>query len=193
MITLNYLFKLNQINLSDELLENNHEMLKSMFNSEPVINLFTLFDNKFQIIESRAFLDLYSSCNEIPINLINTYFLPCHIQYIYIINISENKYYIYIYNYDSSPVMDRTPLYCIHYITELDELAFIFNLMGLKIKGFKPLKELKYMYQNYKSFKNMLYLGINNIGLYSKLIEYIHNDAHMILYDIDKSVYIKEN
>ena len=107
------IFTINNVESEDELVEDDYAMLKSMFNSEPVINLFTLFNDKFELQESRAFIDLYSHLCKIPLELIPQYFLPCHIQYIYLIRLNECKYYIFMYNYDPSPVSQkRQKLFC---------------------------------------------------------------------------------
>ena len=194
MLSLNNLFQLNHIRSEEELIENDHEMLKSMFNAEPVVNLFTTFDNHFKIQESKAFLDLYSDCNNLPLNLIKIYFLPCHIQYIYIVHINHDNYYIFMYNYDSNPEMEsRKQTYCKTFIVSFNEKEIINNLMGLRIFGFKNLKSLIYNWNYYNSFKNALYQSIEDINLDDNLKQYILNDSSLALYALDKSVYIKEN
>lgn len=198
MISLDDVFKWNKIESSDELLNDDCEMLKSMYNSEPVINLFSLFDNDFNLKESRAFLDLYSTCYDIPINLISEYFLDCHIQYIYLVHIDSNKYYIFMYNYDFSPVMSsRKKLYCYSYITEINENEWIRNLMRLKIYGFNELVSFTLNQDIFDSFRNTLYFCTAQVAseypALNILYEKIKNDAHIPLLDLyNHEVYFKK-
>ena len=192
------IFTINNVEPEDELVEDDHAMLKSMFNSEPVINLFTLFNDKFELQESRAFIDLYSYLCKMPLELIPQYFLPCHIQYIYLIHLDGTKYYIFMYNYDFNPVSSkRQKLFCMSYVTDFcksSKAIYIHNLMGLKLYGFTAIKQLSFNTDKYDSFKNMLYFcaqemnkqyefALNN--LYDKII----NDAHLPLLDLNNEVY----
>ena len=173
---LNELFQLNKIQSEEELVENDHEMLKSMANTEPVVNIFYLLDDKFKIQETKAFVDLYSICCNIPVNLIKEYFSYYNIQYIYLIpwsrsklfkdignnlnfdnNSENNYYYIFMYTYDSNPEMlSRKQTFCKAFITVYDSTEKIRNLMGLSIQGFKELKLLTYNYDYYYPFYKAL-------------------------------------
>ena len=192
------IFTLNNVESENELVEDDYAMLKSMFNSEPVINLFTSFNDKFELQESRAFIDLYSHLCKIPLELIPQYFLPCHIQHIYLIRLNGSKYYIFMYNYDPSPVSQkRQKLFCIVYIADfckVSKAVYIHNLMGLKLYGFTAIEYLIFNTDKYDSFKNMLYFCTRKMNeqheftlndIYNRII----NDAHLPLLDLNNEIY----
>lgn len=192
------IFTINNVEPEDELVEDDYAMLKSMFNSEPVINLFTLFNDKFELQESTAFIDLYSHLCKIPLELIPQYFLPCHIQYIYLICLNECKYYIFMYNYDPNPVsLKRQKLFCTTYIADFckaSKAVYIHNLMGLKLYGFTAIEYLIFNTDKYDSFKNMLYFCTRKMNeqheftlndIYNRII----NDAHLPLLDLNNEIY----
>lgn len=192
------IFMINNVESEDELVEDDYAMLKSMFNSEPVINLFTLFNDKFELQESTAFIDLYSHLCKIPLELIPQYFLPCHIQYIYLIHLDGSKYYIFMYNYDPNPVsLKRQKLFCMSYVTDFcksSKAIYIHNLMGLKLYGFTTIKQLSFNTDKYDSFKNMLYFCTQKMNeqyeftlndIYNRII----NDAHLPLLDLNNEIY----
>lgn len=196
---LNNIFIWNNIEPPDELIADDCEFLKSMFNSEPVVSLFSYFDENFSLIESKAFLDTYSVCYELPINLIFDYFLDCHIQYIYLIKINQHTYYLFMYNYDSSPVsLNREQTYCKAWLVTLARQHYVHNLMDVKVYGFHAVDRYIFTESDYWSFKDALYFCTHQLAkktpiVYNDLYTKIIYDAHIPLCDLyNHSVYYKD-
>ena len=175
---LNHIWKCQKVNPVDI---ENFSIYESMYSSEPVVTLWSVFDMNFILHDQRAYIDMYGNIDELPVNQIHNFFLPCHVQHCYLIDIGNEQYFYFNYNFDTSPFSDKRSYLLIKGMIIVLDSSIGFsrsaptNLMGLLLAGCRMISD-----------DSAVFTCKEELSIYDALIKIIDLMKNIYKYDWDK-------